>query len=300
MTSPTRHALAARQRASRSPWLSAASLRPVRLAGQRPARRRLDRRRRGDRPDRASPPLVAAASRRARAARPLAAAARATPRWSSAYGAGRGRRLRSSATSTRSRTCRSGVALLIEYTAPVAVVAWLWLRHGQRARPAHARRRRARARRAGAGARPGLRSRPQRWSGVLWALGAMVGAATYFVLSADEGNGLPPLALAAGGLVVGARGAGSPALVGHRPDGARPPTRSTYAGVDRRRGGCRCSALGVVTAALAYVTGIAAVRRLGSRLASFVALTEVRRRRWCSPGCCSTSCPGRSSCSAAC
>jgi drug/metabolite transporter (DMT)-like permease len=34
-------------------------------------------------------------------------------------------------------------------------------------------------------------------------------------------------------------------------------------------------ALGVVTAALAYVAGIAATRRLGSRLASFVALTEV-------------------------
>ena len=33
--------------------------------------------------------------------------------------------------------------------------------------------------------------------------------------------------------------------------------------------------LGVVTAALAYVTGIAAMRRLGARLASFVGLTEV-------------------------
>ncbi len=33
--------------------------------------------------------------------------------------------------------------------------------------------------------------------------------------------------------------------------------------------------LGVVTAALAYVSGIAAIRRLGSRLASFVALLEV-------------------------
>ncbi|HMO12044.1 MAG TPA: EamA family transporter, partial [Actinotalea sp.] len=38
--------------------------------------------------------------------------------------------------------------------------------------------------------------------GVLWALGAMVGAATYFVLSADD-SGLPPLALAASGLLVG-------------------------------------------------------------------------------------------------
>ena len=33
--------------------------------------------------------------------------------------------------------------------------------------------------------------------------------------------------------------------------------------------------LGVVTAAVAYVSGIAAIRRLGSRLASFVALLEV-------------------------
>ncbi|MDN5896676.1 MAG: EamA family transporter, partial [Nocardioides sp.] len=33
--------------------------------------------------------------------------------------------------------------------------------------------------------------------------------------------------------------------------------------------------LGLVTAALAYVTGIAAGRRLGSRMASFVGLTEV-------------------------
>ena len=33
--------------------------------------------------------------------------------------------------------------------------------------------------------------------------------------------------------------------------------------------------LGVVTAAVAYVSGIAAIRRLGSRLASFVALVEV-------------------------
>jgi drug/metabolite transporter (DMT)-like permease len=34
-------------------------------------------------------------------------------------------------------------------------------------------------------------------------------------------------------------------------------------------------ALGIFTAAIAYVTGIAATRRLGSRLASFVALIEV-------------------------
>ena len=33
--------------------------------------------------------------------------------------------------------------------------------------------------------------------------------------------------------------------------------------------------LGVVTSAVPYTTGIAAIRRLGSRLASFVALLEV-------------------------
>ena len=39
-------------------------------------------------------------------------------------------------------------------------------------------------------------------TGVLWALGAMVGAATYFVIGADTDNGLPPITLAASGLVV--------------------------------------------------------------------------------------------------
>ena len=37
--------------------------------------------------------------------------------------------------------------------------------------------------------------------------------------------------------------------------------------------------LGLVTAALSYVAGIAAARRLGSRLASFVALLEVVAER---------------------
>ena len=40
-------------------------------------------------------------------------------------------------------------------------------------------------------------------AGVLWALGAMVGCATYFVINADDDTGLPPLVLASSGLVVG-------------------------------------------------------------------------------------------------
>ena len=111
-------------------------------------------------------------------------------------------------------------------------------------------------------------------AGVLWALAAMVGAATYFVVSADEDNGLPPMALAAGGLVVGGARAGrSLGLVGLLPMDASTASVE-YAG--------RTVAwwvplvlLGVVTAALPYTTGIAGIRRLGSRLASFVALLEV-------------------------
>lgn len=165
-----------------------------------------------------------------------------------------------------------GPALLIEYTAPAAVVVWLWLRHGQRPGAVTL---------AGAGlAAVGLvlvldllsgadLSAP----GVLWALAAMVGAATYFVISADEGNGLPPMVLAAGGLVVGAVVLGLLGLVGLLPmETAEAPV--AYAGATVSTW-VPLALLGLVTAALSYTTGIAAGRRLGSRLASFVALSEV-------------------------
>jgi len=165
-----------------------------------------------------------------------------------------------------------GVALLIEYTAPVAVLGWLWVRHGQRPRRLTV----AGAVVAAAGLVlvldlvSGAKLDP---AGVLWALGAMVGAATYFVMSADEDNGLPALVLATGGLLVGALGLVVAGLTGLVAFDA-PLTRVTF--VDRTvPWWLPVGVLGVVTAALAYVTGIAASRRLGSRLASFVALTEV-------------------------
>ena len=169
-------------------------------------------------------------------------------------------------------TMAVAVALLIEYTAPVAVICWLWVRHGQRP-----------GRRTLAGAVVAavglvlvldvLSGASVSTSGVLWALGAMTGAATYFVISADEGNGLPPLVLAAGGLVTGAV-----LLVGLGLVGLVPMRASTapvaYAG-HTVAWWLPLVALGLVTAALSYTTGIAAGRRLGSRLASFVALLEV-------------------------
>lgn len=165
-----------------------------------------------------------------------------------------------------------GVALLIEYTAPVAVVSWLWLRHGQR--PGRTTLIGAAVAAVGLVLLLDLVSGAQLSTvGVLWALGAMVGAATYFVLSADEENGVPPLALAGGGLLVGTVVLGLAGLGGVLPmaastapasyDGTTVPWWLPVLG------------LGLVTAALAYTSGIAAGRRLGSRLASFVALTEV-------------------------
>jgi len=165
-----------------------------------------------------------------------------------------------------------GVALLLEYTAPVVVIGWLWLRHGQRPSPLIG----VGCVVAGAGLVlvldivTGAGLHPV---GVLWALLAMLGVATYFVLSAQEGNGLPPIVLASGGMVVGAL---SLLLLGVV--GLLEMTWSTdpaaYAG-NELPWWAAVVGLGVVTAAVAYTTGIAAGRRLGSRLSSFVALNEV-------------------------
>ncbi|HEY0952719.1 EamA family transporter [Nocardioides sp.] len=165
-----------------------------------------------------------------------------------------------------------GPALLIEYTAPAAVVVWLWLRHGQRPGAVTL---------IGAGlAAAGLvlvldllSGADLSLPGVLWALAAMVGAATYFVISADETNGLPPLVLAAAGLVLGAAVLGALGVVGLLPMRASTEAVS-YAGWTVAWW-VPLLVLGVVTAAVAYASGIAASRRLGSRLASFVALLEV-------------------------
>ena len=166
---------------------------------------------------------------------------------------------------------QAGPALLIEYTAPAIVVLWMWLRH---------------------------RHRPTRWTlvgiglaafglvlvldvagasfhpaGAAWALAAMVGAATYFIINADDRLGIPPLALASGGLVVGAATLGLLGLVGLMPLEATTVPVS-YAGVELPWW-APFLALGLVSTAVPYVTGIAAGRRLGSRLASFLGLSEV-------------------------
>ena len=96
-----------------------------------------------------------------------------------------------------------GVALLLEYLGIVLIVGYLWLWRGQRPR---------RLTLIGSAVAlvglvlvidvfGGARLDP---IGVVWALGAAVGLATYFVISSNAEDDVPPLVLAGGGMIVGA------------------------------------------------------------------------------------------------
>lgn len=165
-----------------------------------------------------------------------------------------------------------GVALLIEYTCPLAVLIWMWFRHGQRP---------TRLTIIGAAiALAGLVLVLDLLSGasldglgVVWALAAMLCAAVYWVVSADESTGMPGIVLAAGGLLIGGIVLLVSGLVGIIPFSAS--TEDVVLADVALPWWLALLALGAITAALGYVFGIAATRRLGSRLASFVGLSEV-------------------------
>ena len=165
-----------------------------------------------------------------------------------------------------------GVALLLEYSGALLVVGWLWLRHGQRPR---------RLTVGGALlAVVGLvlvldLAGDHRLDlvGVLWGLGAAVGLAVYFVLSAGVDDPLPPLVAAWGGLVVGAVVLLAAGVVGVLP--LRAP-RTDVTLLDAQVSWLvPVLGLSLVAAVVAYVAGIAAARLLGAKVASFVGLTEV-------------------------
>ncbi|WP_433799782.1 EamA family transporter [Actinomycetospora sp. CA-084318] len=168
-----------------------------------------------------------------------------------------------------------GVALLIEYTAPVLLLGWTWARSGARPRPLTLL--------GAALAIAGLvlvldvgRGAAVDVVGIVWGLAAAVCLAAYFQLSAASGRGQdgpPALVLIAGGTLVGSAVVAVLGLVGVL------PLRAATAPIDLA-GWTAPWWVGVllvaaVSTALAYLSGIAAVGRLGSRLASFVGLTEV-------------------------
>jgi drug/metabolite transporter (DMT)-like permease len=168
-----------------------------------------------------------------------------------------------------------GVALLLEYTAPILVVGWVW----------------ATSRRAPSGltltgvalAIAGIMLVLNVFSGahinligVGWALAAAVCAACYFVMSSSvgtDGDGLNPITLSTAGLIVGAA-----AVAGLGLTGAMPLTFTTN---DAVVAGSTMSwlvpaiALALIPTAIAYTLGIMGIARLQPRFASLVGLSEV-------------------------
>jgi drug/metabolite transporter (DMT)-like permease len=168
-----------------------------------------------------------------------------------------------------------GVALLLEYTAPILVVGWVWAT--TRRRPSGLTLTGVALAIAGimlvlnvfAGAHINL-------IGVGWALAAAVCAACYFVMSssvATDGDGLDPITLSAAGLVVGAAAV---AVLGAT--GVMPLAFTTNTAVVA---GMTTSwlvpviALALIPTAIAYTLGIMGIARLQPRFASLVGLSEV-------------------------
>ena len=164
-----------------------------------------------------------------------------------------------------------GVALLLEYLAPVLLLGWTWAR--TRILP-------SRTTAAGAAlALVGLtlvldvagdaRVDPV---GVVWGLGAAVCLCVYFLVSAHQ-DAPSPLVMTASGMVVGAVAVLAVGLSGMLP--------MRFGTADAEIGGLVLPwwgpllLLSGVATVVAYGAGIVAIGRLGARVASFVGLSEV-------------------------
>jgi drug/metabolite transporter (DMT)-like permease len=166
-----------------------------------------------------------------------------------------------------------GIALLLEYLGVVMIVAWLWLRHGQRPRLLTVT--------GGIAALGGLALMLNLTGaggisvvGVIWGLLAAVSLAVYFFLSSSvTGEPLPPVVMTWGSMIVGAVALAFVGVTGMMP--------LRFSGAEVTLFGDQVSwivsvlGLSVIAAALAYVAGIGAARRLGAKLASFVAMAEI-------------------------
>ena len=172
-----------------------------------------------------------------------------------------------------------GIALLLEYTAPVLVIGWVWATTKRRPRPLTL---------AGVAlavigvtlvlnvfsASPGGTRVDA--VGVAWGLGAAICAVCYFMMSdtvTADGSGLHAVTLAAGGLVVAAIAIAALGLSGLMP--------LHFTANDAVIGGTSVSwlvpvlLLGVISTAIAYTLGISGVARLRPSFASLVGLGEV-------------------------
>ena len=165
------------------------------------------------------------------------------------------------------------VALLLEYSGILLVVAWGWARQGRR--PGRLTLLGSAAALAGLVLVLDLVGATHRadLAGVLWGLGAAVGLAVYFVIASATDGALPPLVVAWGGLAVGAAVLGLAAVLGVLP--VRVTTDDVTLFGRHVSWIVPVLGLSVVAGVVAYLAGIAAARRLGARLASFAGLGEV-------------------------
>ncbi|HLR85519.1 MAG TPA: DMT family transporter, partial [Nocardioidaceae bacterium] len=164
-----------------------------------------------------------------------------------------------------------GVALLLEFSAPVLLLGWTWWRTG---RPP--------SRLTSIGALVAVAGlllvldvngdATLHPAGVAWGLGAAVCVSVYFQASA-RADSPPPLVLTTAGMVIGALALLLVGTVGLLP--------MTFSAADATLAGetlpwwAIVALIAGVSTAAAYVTGIMAIARLGSRIASFVGLSEV-------------------------
>ncbi|WP_322409214.1 DMT family transporter [Microbacterium invictum] len=163
------------------------------------------------------------------------------------------------------------VALLIQYLAPVMLVVAVWIR---------TRRRPSTLVLAGSVVAvvglvlvvdvSGAAFDPV---GVLFALGAAVCVCAYFVIAERAGDDLPPLALAAAGLLFGGLVMAVLCATGILPFQA-PPVTVTLAGAEVAWW-LPLLWVAAVATTVGYALGVMAVPRTGSRVASFVGLSEV-------------------------
>jgi drug/metabolite transporter (DMT)-like permease len=164
------------------------------------------------------------------------------------------------------------IALLLEFLGPILVIAWVWL---VRRQPPSGRTL------LGAAVTVfGLSLVVQvwtgmelRWEGIAWGLAAAMCQASYFLLADRAGSATPPLVLAGVGMAVGT--VVVLGVVGVLPIVIDTAATGVFlAGVDV---GWPLAAilLVVVSSVIAYLTGVAAIARIGASRGSLVALLEV-------------------------
>lgn len=162
------------------------------------------------------------------------------------------------------------VALLLEMTAPMLIVFWIWAR--TRTRPATVTFIGVVVSLIGLVLVLNLRGASISIFGVVMAMAAAVCLASYFLVSAKDSISIPPVALTGLGMGVGALTMAIIVLVGIMPSGV------VTADVDF--GGIRMSwivpmSMIVLFTVGAYITGILGLRYIGATVGSFVNLIEV-------------------------